>query len=153
LDGAMTDSEFMSAKEKTLVLEQWERFLKNGLKVEWFTGRLYEHLSLHASFIAHFNRQGFFDTYFEDPEATIRFLNQFDGDHGFRSAECGGTWWLKGDYGDINGAMCRVLESYKVPLYMKLKGETRRRDLALAGRLLAKHGIALDSKANEDVRA
>ncbi len=135
------DSEFMTSREKELVLSQWKRFVERGFSFEHFTDRIYKHLSLHCSFIAHFNRNGFFSTYFENPEATIRFLNQFDSDHGFRSAEYGGTWWLQGEYADINTAMCRVVEANKLRLYEELERKIRGRDLAIASQLLAKHGV------------
>ena len=50
---AFRDAEFMSARDKELVLKAWLRFLKNGLRFEDFSKRLYEHLHLHCSFIAH----------------------------------------------------------------------------------------------------
>src|SRR5207245_10219143 len=50
---AFRDAEFMSAREKALVLKAWVRFLKNGLREEDFSDRLYTHLINHCSFIAH----------------------------------------------------------------------------------------------------
>ena len=135
------DSEFMIARDKELVLAQWKRFVERGFSFEHFTDRIYKHLSLHASFIAHFDRPGFFSTYFEDPETTIRFLNQFDSDYGFRSVEYGSTWWLDGDYADINRAMCSVVEANKERLYEELRRKVRGRDLAIASKLLEKHGV------------
>jgi hypothetical protein len=135
------DAQFMSAREKELVLAQWKRFMERGFGFEQFTDRIYKHLTLHCSFIAHFNRNGFYSTYFENPEATISFLNQFDGDHGLRSTEYGSTWWLEGDYADINGAMCEVVDAIKGRLYSELTQKVRGRDLAIASQLLAKHGI------------
>ena len=72
------DSEFMSAREKLLVQKAWVRFLKNGLRREDFSDRLYMHLINHCSFIAHYNRVGFYATYFENGEDTTRFLAQFE---------------------------------------------------------------------------
>ena len=135
------DSQFMTGREKELVLAQWKRFIERGFSFEHFTDRLYKFLTLHASFIAHFNRNGFYSTYFENPEATIRFLNQFDGDFGYRSAEYGGTWWLEGEYADINRALCEVVERVKGRLYAELAQKIRGRDLAIASQLLARHGI------------
>ena len=135
------DSEFMTARDKELVLAQWKRFVERGFSFEHFTDRVYKHLSLHASFIAHFDRQGFFSTYFEDPETTITFLNQFDSDYGFRSVEYESTWWLDGDYADINRAMCSVVEANKHRLYQELRRKVRGRDLAIASKLLEKHGV------------
>ena len=58
-----TDVQFMTAKEKGMVLKNWETFLKHGLKKQHFTKRLYEHLHLHCGFIAHYSRDGFYSTY------------------------------------------------------------------------------------------
>jgi len=99
------DSEFLSAREKWLVLRHWVRFLKHGLRFADFTRRLYEHLHLHCSFIAHYDRAGFYATYFERGEDAMRFLSQFDQRGEGRSVEYGGTWWLSGEYADLNQAM------------------------------------------------
>ncbi len=45
---AFSDSVFMSAREKALVLKAWVRFLKNGLRREDFSGKLYKHLINHC---------------------------------------------------------------------------------------------------------
>jgi hypothetical protein len=135
------DAQFMTVREKELVLAQWRRFVERGFNFEHFTDRLCKHLTLHCSFIAHFNRNGFYSTYFENPEATIAFLHQFDSAYGFRSAEYGSTWWLEGDCADINKAMCEVVERVKDRLYPELTRKVRARDLAVATQLLARHGI------------
>ena len=162
LADAMHDSEFMTAKEKAQVLKAWESFLRNHLepdsgenvltergylptnKFRRFTKALYEHLHQHCSFIAHYDRAGFFAEYFVNPEDTIRFLGQFDRDHGCGSVEYGGAdWWLKGDCADINNAMTDVFTGYKAALYKMLQAQAMGKDIAKAQALLAKHGIAL----------
>jgi hypothetical protein len=72
------DTEFMGAREKELVLKSWVRFLKHGLRYEDFSRRLYEHLHVHCLFIAHYDRAGFYRTYFSNGEDTALFLSQFD---------------------------------------------------------------------------
>jgi len=71
----MKDVKFMTAKEKEAVLKAWERFMRamaGGKTAEelsrMFTEALYHHLIQHCSFIAHYNRAGFFQHYFEEPE-------------------------------------------------------------------------------------
>jgi len=138
------DVEFMTAKEKELTLKAWERFFKNGLQFKDFTDRLYKHLSLHCSFIAHYDRAGFYATYFEEPEDTLKFLSQFDNDTNHISIEYGMTYWYTAsDYSDLNKAMCDVLDKYKLTLYGSLKAEQTRLDVARAKVLLEKHGIRL----------
>src|SRR6266481_7019082 len=105
MEHAFGDGQFMSAREKALVLKAWLRFLKNGLRFEDFTKRLYEHLHLHCSFIAHYNRAGFYAEYFERGEDIARFLSQFDARGERRSVEYAGTLWLQGDYADLDRAM------------------------------------------------
>src|SRR5438034_6398051 len=122
---AFRDAEFMSARDKELVLKAWLRFLKNGLRFEDFTKRLYEHLYLHCSFIAHYNRAGFYAEYFEHGEDTAQFLSQFDARGECRSVEYGWTLWLQGDYTDLNQAMIDEGTKY-IPSLMEKAGQSGR---------------------------
>ena len=99
-----TDAEFMTAREKQLVLNNWKTFLKYGLKNEHFTKRLYQHLHLHCGYIAHYNIQGFYSTYFEAGQDTEQFFEHFcdaAADHGAN------------DYRDLNAAMLAVYQEFK----------------------------------------
>lgn len=141
---AFGDAQFMSAREKALVLKDWVRLLKNGLRWEDFSGRLYRHLITHCSFIAHHDRAGFYAAYFENGEDTLRFLSQFDEGGDCRSAEYGDSWWCnKGDYEDVNGAMIEEASRF-IPLLMKRAWQrAKKSDLAEARRLAAKHGFEI----------
>jgi len=151
------DAEFMKASEKEFVLKDWKRFVRavledtgetvadrHGNNVPGpfvkFSKRLYEHLHLHCSFIAHYDRCGFYSTYFDDPAETVRFIRQFDSDHGCVSVEYGGNWWLQGDYEDLNTAMCAELDPIKADLYSKLTGQEKENDLQEAAKLAEKWG-------------
>lgn len=138
---AFRDVEFMSAREKRLVLNAWVRFLKNGLRLEDFSDKLYRHLTLHCSFIAHFERGCFYQTFFENGEDTARFLSQFDKRGEFRLVEYGARWWFSEDYEDINGAMVEEASGYIPGLLEKAQAKAREADLAEARRLAAKHGF------------
>ncbi len=142
----MKDTEFMTAKDKELTLKQWRTFIREGMQSKHFTKRIYDHLILHCSFIAHYNRWGFYSTYFEQPEDTIKFLGQFDpnGDH--TSIEIGMAYWFTGsDYHDLNDAMCQVVGKYiRQYTNQKLK-EAKTRDILTAKSLLAKHGISMST--------
>src|SRR5439155_4786037 len=105
MDHEFRDVRFMSAREKQLVLRAWTGFLKRGLRFADFTKRLYEHLHLHCSFIAHYNRAGFYAEYFKRGEDVAQFLSQFDARGECRSVEYGADWWLSGEYADLNQAM------------------------------------------------
>lgn len=100
------DVEFMTAKEKQLVLKNWKAFLKYGLKRQHFTKRLYEHLHLYCGFIAHYNIHGFYSTYFEAGQDTERFFDHFCT---YTKANYGAN----SDYDDINTAMRDVYQEYK----------------------------------------
>ncbi|NIT55905.1 MAG: hypothetical protein GWN00_06615 [Aliifodinibius sp.] len=100
------DAEFMTAKEKELVLKNWETFLKHGLKKQHFTKRLYNHLHLHCGFIAHYNILGFYSTYFEAGQDTERFFEHFCT---YTAANYGANI----DYDDLNTAMRDVYSKYR----------------------------------------
>ena len=120
------DAQYMSAKDKGLVLRAWELFLKNGLKFEHFTDRLYKHLTLHCSLIAHCHKSGFYATYFENSEDAVRFFSQFDRAKGFASIEYGGTsWFYNVEYEDLNNAMVEVYERYKDDINKSLMQSAR----------------------------
>jgi len=77
------------------ILTDWRRFIAAGFELKEFTPDLYHHLSQHCAFIAHTNREVFWDTYFNQGAlAFTSFLNQFGGD--LRPAEYPdmGDWFL-----------------------------------------------------------
>jgi len=122
----MKATKFMRAEEKKAVLRDWQRFIESDFDRKYFTKRLYDHLHLHCSFIAHFNIHGFYGTYFENPEQTLEFLKQFDRDYGYKSIEYGNTYWFTSeDYHDLNAGMAYSLEPYKANIYADLKQKTK----------------------------
>jgi len=140
----LKDSEFMTVEEKKIVLKQWRKFLEGGMVEKDFSKKLYHHLSYHCSFIAHYDQYGFYRTYFDNPEQSIRFLKQFDKDFGCVSVEYGKTWWVDGEYEDINSEMCKIADEYKTGLYRKLESNARSGDIEMAKALLRKHRISVD---------
>jgi hypothetical protein len=116
-----TDSEFMTADEKTKVLRQWRAFVKSGFEQKKFTKAIYKHLNQHCSFIAHYDLGGFYATYFGQSvgNMTVKFINQFDRaayPPGI-SVEYGSDYWLTDKrYADINGAMVDVMTEYATDL-------------------------------------
>lgn len=137
------DARYMSALQKKLIIKQWEKFVAGRFEFEDFTKPLYDHLHLHCSFIAHYDRLGFYHTYFDDPEAAIGFIRQFDTEFGLKSIEYGSTFWVNGssDYSDVNKSMCEIVDKYKQTLYRELSLMSKQRDLAKAKTLLEKHGL------------
>lgn len=108
-----TDAPHLPATVKTQVYRDWVAFLKSGLRRDKFTQALYDHLTLYCSFIAHYNRNGFYEYYFARPSegSTMLFLDQFNRNANYQSVEYGGTHWVSGPdgiYADINNAMIDV---------------------------------------------
>src|SRR5208283_503762 len=60
---SFTTVKFLSADEKRKILKRWTAFVKNGFQWHLFTDAVYHHLSLHCGYIAHFDRHGFYTTY------------------------------------------------------------------------------------------
>ncbi len=141
--GALHDSRFMPAAVKRRVLKQWEVFLKSGCAREKFTKPLYEHLIQHCSFIAHYDIHGFYATYFENGDDTVRFLSQFDDSERIpKSIEYGMTYWLTDEeYYDINSEMVRIAGKYIPVLIQQAQNRQKEADIAQARALLAKHGV------------
>lgn len=116
------DHKFMSAKEKSSGLRAWVTFLRHGLQNKHFTQGLYRHLTLHCAFIAHYDRGGFYATYFERASEALRFLSQFDPDGPGTSVEYGGNYWLHSEVAaDLNAAMREAAG----PFLPKLRADLR----------------------------
>src|SRR6267378_2376737 len=128
---AFADERFMSAVEKELTLNAWKTFLKHGCKLEHFTERLYYHLTQHCSFIAHYDRYGFYDVYFRIPNTqAFRFLDQFDPGKPGISAEYGDIWWLNSPTGcDLSRAMRQVAAPFISKLRYQFETIERENDL------------------------
>jgi hypothetical protein len=114
-----TDAQFMTAKEKTLVLKNWRTFLKYGLKQEHFTKRLYQHLHLHCGFIAHYNIHGFYSTYFEAGHDSERFFDNLCSNIN--------RIYGAGEYHDLDTAMLDVYREYKAKIFKTAEADINHR--------------------------
>ena len=126
------DTEFMSANEKEKVLRDWKKFLQALLDNyesadAAFTKRLYKHLHLHCGYIAHYNINGFYRTYFSNPRDTLSFFKGWEEE--IRCAR---------DYEDINTAMREEFLKINDKLYKILQDEIRHRDFEEVKQTLAK---------------
>lgn len=140
------DEKFLSAAEKQLILSAWITFLRHGCRLEHFSDRLYHHLSLHCSFIAHYNRHGFYEFYFSHPsERSYRFLDQFDPSKPGIAAELEETYWLRdrATGSDLNHAMREVAAPYIAKLHFQFSEAEKQSDLAVASLLAEKYGKRL----------
>jgi hypothetical protein len=143
--GKMSDAEFMTGEEKELVLKHWERFLRSGLEPKYFTKKLYHHLINHCGFIAYYDINGFYHTYFDEGDDTVGFLKQFDSSRGCPPAESYLTFWVNyPGMNDINNAMIDVAAKYIPALVQSAEKKQKERDIDLARMLLAKHKINID---------
>jgi len=144
----LKDSQFMSARQKARVLRDWHRFLKSGLEWDKFTEALYTHLIQHCSFIAHYDRAGFYGTYFERGDDAVCFLSQFDQHQAKEdgipaSVEYGATYWARGEYEDINRAMIEIAGAYIPSLVQRATKAQMLSDLARAKELVDRWGWKL----------
>lgn len=97
-------------------MKNWRAFLKYGLQKQHFTKRLYEHLHLHCGYIANFNIQGFYSTYFEAGQDTEKFFEHF-------CTYTVGRYGANADYDDINAAMRQVYEEFKAEILSKAQAD------------------------------
>ena len=115
-----TDAEFMTAREKELVLKDWERFLRLGLRNAHFTRRLYEHLHLHCGFIAHYNIHGFYSEYFEAGQDIERFFEHFCS----YTAQNFGAY---AEYDDLHVAMRKIFDKHKSSITLQVEEDVNRK--------------------------
>ncbi|MDD5511515.1 MAG: hypothetical protein PHI12_12005 [Dehalococcoidales bacterium] len=143
IDYRMNDSQFMSADDKMKVLRQWETFLASCCQHDKFGKALYHHLIDHCDFIAHYDIHGFYAEYFTEGYKTIQFLRQFDRTSSCLAAEGIGNLWLtsRNEYHDVNNAMVLIAGKYMPYLMQHFSHEQKDKDLAIARRLLIRHGL------------
>jgi hypothetical protein len=110
-----TDAEFMTAGQKGLVLKDWERFLRHGLRQSHFTRRLYQHLHLHCGFIAHYNIHGFYAEYFEAGQDIERFFEYFCSYSGCP------------EYADLHRAMREAFDKHKATITQQVEEDVIRK--------------------------
>jgi len=125
----MTNTRFLSAEGKRYILKQWTTFIKSGFNPGRFTETTYNHLHLRAGFIAHYDRSGFYYTYWNDE--VIRFA----AENGYETAPAPKVFYewerflkafdIRGEYADINTAMMIVLENELSALIQKLTNEAK----------------------------
>ena len=116
----LRDAQFMTAREKEPVLRDWKAFLSRGLRKKQFTKRLYEHLHLHCGFIAHYDLDQFYSTYFEAGQDTERFFSRFMG----CSAQ---NYGANAYYDDLNTAMRQEYGKYEDAIARQAEDDIRRR--------------------------
>lgn len=151
----MKDTKFMKAKEKELTVKQFKRFVKSliedrgkvfvdkynnelDLTFTYFTKRVYEHLHLHFGFIAHYDRLGFYGTYFNGDVKDLKtFLSHFID---LETKEIK-PYFYTDEYADINTAFSEVLQEKICDLLPIFNKETTDKDVLMIKTLMFKHNI------------
>lgn len=73
---AFTPTKFDTAEDKAWFGNHFFKFVANDFPLSSFTNRLYHRLSNSFGHIAHFNRYGFFESFFQDTRGKLDFLRQ-----------------------------------------------------------------------------
>jgi hypothetical protein len=73
---AFTPTEFSTVADKEKFAAHFQRFVSGGFKRTVFPKWFYNRLSMTFAMIAHYDRNGFYAEYFEDPYETSRFLEE-----------------------------------------------------------------------------
>ncbi len=125
----LKDSEFMSAEQKKRMLRQWDRFVERAFGFELFTNAVYQHLNLHCGFIAHYNRSGFYSTYWNGDFVTFARRTGmllrpvpnafFNWERFLSSFQCWGEW------APVGASMLHVLKSHLVSTRKELEREAK----------------------------
>lgn len=71
-----TPTQFSTVQDKEKFLKHFHRFVKSDYKWTLFHKWFYVRLSMCFGHIAHYNRMGFFVTFFEDAEGIERFWRE-----------------------------------------------------------------------------
>src|SRR5271169_2445 len=134
-----TPTKWETANDKAAFANRFVRFVQSDFAAKHFTEKFYRRLSNTFGHIAHFNRGGFWDTFFTSTADKVRFLKltvQYPcyGDPAwtFSDVEQAVQAWLKAE---------GTLEQYQQQLADEIEAGER----ALLARLQAKYGQTAQS--------
>ncbi len=71
-----TATQWSTVQDKATFAKQFVRFVQSDFAARHFTERFYRRLSKTFGHIAHYNRAGFWDTFFTTTADKVRFLEQ-----------------------------------------------------------------------------
>jgi hypothetical protein len=132
-----TDSKFLTAQEKASIYKSWCRFVDRlatgdiDSAEKAFSKRLYHHLMQHCGYIAHYDQNGFWHTYFEGFCNVDTFLKTWDEPY---------KAWMN-DYSDINAAMQEYVAP-KIRTIIELQYNMERIDqINTAKRTIKQYGL------------
>ncbi len=129
-----TPTKWETAKDKTAFANRFVRFVQSDFSLKHFTEKFYRRLSNTFGNIAHYNRNGFWETFFTTTVDKVRFLELT-----LRWSWGGDPAWT---YGDVERALqdwlrtSGLLAQYR----QRLAEETEAAERACLTRLQAKYG-------------
>jgi hypothetical protein len=71
-----TPTEFSTAEDKARFANQFVKFVSNGYKFADFPKWFYQRLSMCFGHIAHYDRFGFYETFFKSDRGIVEFMRQ-----------------------------------------------------------------------------
>ena len=135
-DSQFTATKWSTAQDKASFANRFVRLVQSDFAPKHFTEKFYQRLSNTFSHIAHYNRGGFWDTFFTSTADKVRFLKMTvqypcygDPAWTFSDVEQAVQAWLKAE---------GTLEQYQ----QRLAEETEAGERALLARLQQKYGQA-----------
>jgi hypothetical protein len=140
-----TPTEWNSAEDKAKFANHFVRFVESGYKPSLFEKWFYTRLSNTFGHIAHYDRGGFYATFFETLRDQLRFLEITAGNYGLYSDRSGG---ICGDpqftYSDVERALRNWARENQLVEKAKaaLGQETETAERAELARLQAKYSAA-----------
>jgi len=112
------DGTYLKAADKAKIAKAFERFVKGGFKPTQFTKALYKHLSLHFSFIAHYNQEGFYHARFANPDGRLETVKMIlsAGPWNYRDENTSGT-------ADLNAFILKTIQGYQSEIEQQAKAD------------------------------
>ena len=132
-DGRFQATKFDTSADKAKFANHFLRFMSKGFPERSFTQGFYQRLSNCFSHMAHYDRHGFWGTFFTSTEGRLAFI-----DHTLRGGGYGDPAWT---YCDVELAIRRrvgeagVLQAYRIARAAEIEGAERE----LLRRLTAKY--------------
>jgi hypothetical protein len=121
--------------EKARFANQFVRFVAGGFAPHLFPDWFYTRLSLTFGHIAHYNRRGFYETWFTNPRRQLAFLSHT------MQYPCYGD--PRFTYSDVETALVKWLETtdYAAHLASLIEADDEAVERATLSRLIAKYGV------------
>jgi hypothetical protein len=116
---SFTDVKFMTAVEKAKIANAWQRLLASNFAWPQFSKAVYQHLTLHCSHIAHYDRGGFHHEWFSGGLGRARFIERFKDN--FESGRF--SWGAGSDYSDLQEVLYKHLVEYEPQLIEQARAD------------------------------